>query len=303
MIKIEGNKFVCTGAAGFIGSHICEALIKQGKEVIGFDDLSNGTRLNVPKGVEFRKIDIATKQLFLMEGADTVFHNAASKCTVCREDPQKDLMTNAWGSFRIFDAAQHCGAKVIHASTGSVYGESGYQREDNQYAPRSFYGVSKLAGEQYLRCFEDLRWVGLRYFHAYGPRQDASDKGGVIPIFITKMLKGEPITIYGDGEQTRSFTYVKDVVNANFMAANSEMMEGDYYNVASGVKVSLNTLIELLADGLNVSPQIRYEAARPGDIWAFNVCNDKIAREGMDVWTNLQTGLKETIEYYATIPG
>ena len=305
MIKIEGNKFVVTGAAGFIGSHLVSELVKQGKQVIGIDDFSNGKRDNVSIGVDFRKHDLSItseqKLYELFKGADVVFHNAASKCTVCLDDPLKDLMTNAWGSFKVFQVAQEAGCKVIHASTGSVYGECGYQREDNQYAPRSFYGVSKLAGEQYLRCFDGLRWVALRYFHVYGPRQDATDQGGVIPIFITKMLKGEPITVYGDGEQTRTFTHVKDVVKANFIAANSEMMESEYYNVASGVQVSLNVLIEMLAEIMDVTPEVRYEPERPGDIYHFDVDNGKIAAEGMDEWTGFEDGLRETVGYYASV--
>lgn len=291
MIKIQGKKFVVTGAAGFIGSHIAEELVKQGKEVLKID--------NRPVDPSITRCDVSyNPMLKRFTGADVVFHNAASKCTVCRLNPYKDLVTNAYGSYRVFHTAAKVGAKVVHASTGSVYGESGYQREDNQYAPRSFYGVSKLAAEQYLRCFDGLRWVALRYFHVYGPRQDATDTGGVVPIFITKMLKGEPLTVYGDGEQTRSFTYVRDVVKANFIAANSDMMEGEFYNVASGVRVSLNTLIGMIAEILDVYPHVNYEEERPGDIREFDVDNQKIASEGMDEWTNLQRGLEETAAWY-----
>ncbi len=291
MIKIKGNKFVVTGAVGFIGGHVCEELVKQGKEVVWID--------NRPLKAEITRCDVTYNPLGKhFKGADVVFNNMARKCTICRDDPLKDLMTNAYGSFRVFQAAQEVGAKVIHASTGSIYGECGIQREDNQYAPRSFYGVSKLAGEQYLRCFEGLRWVGLRYFHVIGEGQDASDRGGVVPIFISKMLKGEPVTVYGDGEQTRCFTYVKDIVKANFIAANSEMMEGEYYMVASGVQVSLNVLIEMLSEIMNMKPEIRYEPERPGDIYHFDVDNGKIAAEGMDEWAGFEDGLRETVKYY-----
>lgn len=304
-MRLTGSKFVVTGGAGFIGSHIAEELINQGKTVITVDNMSNGSTASLPPGVSNHRIDIRDHpidQLVMMfSGIDTVFHNAAAKCTVCRDNPRRDLDTNAWGTWRVAKAAEMAGAKLIHASTGSVYGnEANFQREDNQYAPVSFYGVSKLAGEQYLRCFPELRWVALRYFHVFGPRQDASENGGVIPTFITKMLKKEPITVYGDGEQTRSFTYVKDVVKANLISTESDMMEGHFYNVASGVSITLNTLIEMLSEIIGVNPKVIYEPERPGDIKEFNVDNSKIAAEGMDEWTSFEDGLKETVEYYAS---
>ncbi|MCP4668844.1 MAG: NAD-dependent epimerase/dehydratase family protein [Deltaproteobacteria bacterium] len=298
MIKVQGNKFLVTGGAGFIGSHIIEELIRQGKEVVCIDDLSNGKVENV--SVPVRTIELAmcpvTDLCRLLEGVDVIFHNAASKCTVCRLDPLVDLMTNAWGSFNVFMAASNFpNIKVVHASTGSVYGECGTQHEGQQYAPRSFYGVSKLAGEQYLRCFPGLKWAALRYFHVYGPRQDSSDKGGVIPIFINKMLQNKPVTVYGDGEQTRSFTYVKDVVNANFLAANS--IEESFYNVASGVKITLNSLIDVLQSILDVDAMVHYQPEREGDIKNFNVDNGKITALGLE-FTDFAEGIRETIKYY-----
>ena len=307
MINVHGEKFLVTGGAGFIGSHICEELVNQGKQVVCVDDFSNGCIENLDPWWDTKlcslfnsdlsvELDCDMEEIF--DGVDVVFHEACSKCTVCREDPQKDLMVNAWGSFRVFDYASRVGAKVVHASTGSVYGDCVSQHESAPYAPKSFYGVSKLAGEQYLRAWSEysgLKWVGLRYFHVYGPRQDNSDKGGVIPIFITRMVNGEPITIFGDGEQTRSFTYVKDVVNANFLAANSAGMEGEYYNVASGMSVSLNELVGVLKGITGMDCSVVYEPERQGDIKFFDVWNNKI---GIGKWTQLREGLEKTIGYY-----
>jgi UDP-glucose 4-epimerase len=295
LIEVKGDKFIVTGGAGFIGSHICEELDNQGKELICLDSEEGD---DFPTEVIDLSKHCKTKLDKLFKGVDVVFHNAASKCTVCREDPLKDLMTNAWGSFQIFQAAAEHGAKVVHASTGSVYGECDKQEENIQYAPKSYYGVSKLAGEQYLRCFPGLRWVGLRYFHVYGPRQNSSDKGGVIPIFITKMLNNSPITVYGDGEQTRSFTYVKDVVSANFVAANRERMEGRFFNVASGAKVTLNWLIDYLREKTGSTSEVAYEDEREGDIKDFTVSNRRIREQGVE-FSPLGEGIKETIRYYA----
>lgn len=308
MERVDGEKFVVTGGSGFIGSHICEELRSMGGKVWCID---------------LPDTDIINDHMNF-NGASVVFHEACSKCTVCRDDPLNDLMTNAWGSAKVFSAAQIAGAKVVHASTGSVYGDNKtlppqpYYRKGNevrlddpifhdmqyeglQYAPKSFYGVSKLAGEQYLQAFKEyygLRFVGLRYFHVYGPRQNAGPHGGVVAIFITKMLRGEPIIIFGDGEQTRSFTYVKDVVRANFIAASSSGMEGDYFNVASGVEVSINDLVRMLEEIIGVKAIVEYASAKKGDIKFFDVCNDKIGEHGMNEWTLLNDGLVETVRWY-----
>ena len=300
MTHLSGDKYVVSGGCGFVGSHIVEALLEQNKEVICIDnDLS--PKKNIIPGARTERIDVSYNPMVkLFKGADVIFHNAASKCTVCRDNPYKDLVTNAWGSFKVFRAAEKVGAKVVHASTGSVYGECYKQVETNQYAPVSYYGVSKMAGEQYLRTFPFLKWTVLRYFHVFGPRQDSSDNGGVIPIFITRMLKGKPIIVYGDGEQTRSFTYIADIVKANLIAATTEDMNGEAYNVASGIRVSLNTLIEILSSIINVTPKVEYRPERPGDIKYFDVDNVKISKLMPDKWTDFKSALRETIEYYAS---
>lgn len=306
MIEINGDKFVVTGGAGFIGSHIAEELAKQHKQVqvLDINYIDRKYNFDAKYVTDFDRSVISHHLLFDAD-TDVVFHEACSKCTVCRDDPYNDLMVNAWGAFSVFEATSAIGAKVVHASTGSVYGDCSAQVEKNQYAPKSFYGVSKLAGEQYLRAFHEydgLRYVGLRYFHVYGPRQYAGPSGGVIAIFITKMLKGEPIQIFGDGEQVRSFTYVKDVVAANFIAANSKGMEGRYFNVASGARISLNQMISTLEDVMKVNARRQYFPVRKGDIRDFNVSNEKVmpilSLHGMSNWAAFEDGLKETVDWY-----
>lgn len=296
---------IVTGAAGFIGGHILKSLHADIRCAgsIGVDDFSGSI---VKKDPWLFCRDISNDDVFVgfpQGHFNMFFHNAASKCTVCRKDPLRDLQVNAAGSLRVFLAAAEYGAKVVHASTGSVYGDCEIQHEDNQYAPKSFYGVSKLAGEQYLRAvsayYPNFRWVGLRYFHVFGPRQNDSDTGGVVAIFIRKILAGEPITVYGDGQQVRCFTYVKDVVRANLLAAESDDMNGQYFNVASGNHVTLNDLIDSLRRITGKPVNVVYDSARPGDIRNFDVDNSKIGRFGMTDWTPFEDALAETVEAYA----
>jgi nucleoside-diphosphate-sugar epimerase len=239
------------------------------------------------------------------EGIDVVFHNAASKATVCREDPKRDLLVNSWGAWCVFEASRRRAVKkVIHASTGSVYGESQYAPQDENHPlnPRSFYGVSKLAGERYLAAFSEyygLRYSVIRYYHVYGPRQESGDWGGVIPIFIRRAYEGLPLIIYGDGSQQRSFTYVKDDVNANVLLANSEQSDGGTYNAASGIKVTILELAQMVLKLMKRSDlQIQFQPWRPGDIKVFDFNNHKIKELGISFETNFERGLRATIDWY-----
>ncbi len=194
--------------------------------------------------------------------------------------------------------------KFVHASTGSVYGEALYfpQDENHPVNPTSFYGTSKLAGEKYVKVFENLYGLDvtvLRYFHVYGPRQESSEVGGVVSIFTRQMLGGNPITIFGDGTQQRSFTYVKDVVKGNIRAAAYPVASGNVYNCASGITVTVNQLAEMVADILDIEDQkINYEDWMPGDIKVFDIDNSKIKGDlEIDFVTDFRKGLVETIEW------
>ncbi len=298
MTPLKHNTYLCTGAAGFIGSHICHEIVKQGKKVIAVDNLINGKIENLPKSdlCEFWPIDVRNmnKLREAMQGVYVVFHNAASKCTVCRTNPYLDLDVNAKGSFNVFQAAIESGVKkVVHASTGSVNG--GF--------PVSYYGVSKAAGESYLRAFKEyypeFRYSCIRYHHVYGARQDDSNNGGVIPIFIRNILKGEPIKIFGDGLQERHFTYVKNVVDINFQMANESKWDECFLNFANPKAVTIESMIDVVADMLYADPDINpflktYYPARPGDIRKFN---SAMFYRDYD-YTPFAEGLRETIQWY-----
>jgi UDP-glucose 4-epimerase len=221
------------------------------------------------------------------------------------KDPIKDLMINGGGTFNLLSLAMKHGVKkFIHASTGSVYGEMQYapQNEKHPLNPTSYYGVSKLAGERYVKTFEymyGLNTTILRYFHVYGPRQESSDVGGVVSIFIKKMLNGQPITIFGDGNQERSFTYVKDVVKANLLAAQNPKADGKVFNCASGIKVTINQLVKAIAAVLGIKNQeIIFGDWAPGDIKVFEVDNTLI-RETLDIdfLTDYCEGLIDTVDW------
>lgn len=299
-------KAMVTGAAGFIGSNLCERLVKDGHDVIAVDDLSNGKLANltsISDRIKFRLIDITDKLPDdLFNGVNTVFHLACSKCTVCAANPARDFEVNAAGALNVFTSAADHGCKVVHASTGSVYGPSQFHSEQTSFNPVSFYGVSKLAGDRYLQALQnyrkDFRFTALRLFHVYGPKQDASPIGGVVAIFINRILNNEPVQIFGDGYQVRSFTHVDDVVDCFIAAAQNPRMDGEYYNVASGARISLNHLIETLSEIMKIKPKVEYKETRLGDIRDFNVSNEKLRQEGYNNWSSFKDALTETVEWY-----
>ncbi len=306
------RKALVTGGAGFIGSHLVEALVKLGVETISVDDYFAGKHENLEHlqpyknfhEVECDVTDFAGLEK-LFSGVDIVFHQAASKKTICLNNPRRDLQINAEGTFNLLElAVKYKVKKFVHASTGSVYGEAQYfpQDEDHSLIPTSYYGVSKLAGEKYVRVFDhlyDLNTTVLRYFHVYGARQESSEVGGVVSIFTRLMLQGKPITIYGDGSQQRSFTAVEDVVKANLLAAASKHSRGQAYNCASGIKVTISELAQFTADALGIRDQkIVYKDWLPGDIKVFDISNEKIRRDlGMSFVTDFRQGLQRTIEW------
>lgn len=283
-----------TGGAGFIGSHICDALIKDGHEVICIDNLVAGKLDNIvdlvrhPK-FDFRRHDICDLPQVLMDGVDVVFHNAASKCTVCMENPQFDLAVNALGTLHLLQLARSAGVKkFIHASTGSV----------NNGKPASYYGVSKQAGESYVRMF-GIPYTILRYYHVYGPRQDGSEKGGVIPIFIRRALSGEPIPIYGDGLQVRHFTHVSDVVAANLWMMDLDLKYTKEFDVISDTRVTVLDLARKVKEVTGSESEIMFGAERVGDIRFFDAKNYDLKTTGFKFKKAFDEGLKETVEWYS----
>jgi UDP-glucose 4-epimerase len=325
MPKLKHDTYIVTGGVGFIGSHICEEIVAQGKRVICIDSLVAGNMENVEYLIDkpnfvFLAADIVmdrdlgwidkvmtTGGMFPHQKVDVVFHNAASKCTVCAENPRKDLMVNAYGTLAIARLCAKHGAKMVHASTGSVYGNSDSYlplTEDMPFNPVSYYGASKATAEKFLGMMatygEHLDYSILRYFHVFGPRQNSTDTGGVVPIFIRNCLIGPPMTIYGSGKQTRSFTWVKDVVRANFLVAN-KWATGQTYNCASGLTISIRELARMVQDTIDEPhyAAITYDKARPGDIKRFNVSNAKIRDQlGMNFDMDFPARLEETVKWY-----
>lgn len=226
------------------------------------------------------------------KGVEIIFHEACSKCTVCQLFPDLDLRVNAWGTFSVLENAVKVGAKIIHASTGSV----------NNGRPKSFYGVSKQAGESYVRAFReyypDFEYGILRYYHVYGPRQDSGPFGGVIPIFARQSLSGQCMTIFGDGEQVRHFTSVKDVVRANLFAANQD--EPCEFDVVSDTRITIDDLADRIGE-LTGNRWKDYQDATRGDIRSFDVSNMAIKADGFQFSIPFDKGLKETVDWYREV--
>ena len=270
-------RVIVTGCAGFIGSHLTERLLKAGQDVIGIDDLSAGYIENIPKGIEFHKMDICNVPLWIFKDVDVVFHLAASKKNICLKDPKRDLDVNGKGVLHLLQMCKKAGVKkFVHSSTGSVYGEADYIDENTPTRPVSYYGCSKLAGESYVNMF-DIDSTVLRYFHVYGIRQETDPKlGGVVAIFKDRISKGLSITIHGDGNQERLFTRVEDIVEANIQSWLNPLSKGKTYNCASSKKTTINELAKSLGAKI-----INYSNPLEGDIYKFNVNSDKIKELGV----------------------
>jgi len=296
-----------TGAAGFIGSHICETLLDNGAHVFALDDMSAGRLSNVTplanhpnyNFVEGSVLESGTKMDELFTDLDTVFHNAATKKNICLVDPSRDLDVNAGGTLNLLlHAKKHHIRKFVSASTGSVYGEPSIfpTDEDHPLRPVSYYGVSKLAGERYVDVFKSLYGMDttiLRYFHVYGPRQESNDFGGVVSIFVRNIAEGRSPQIFGDGNQVRSFTYVKDLAEINIRAATFPVSRGQVYNAASGIKVSIIELAQKLLRFANRRDlPIEFGDELLGDIMKFDIDNSRVCQ---DLDFEFQTNFWETL--------
>ena len=302
------NRVVVTGGAGFIGSHLAEELAGCGYHVVVLDNLYTGSLSNIEgllegEAVEFVKgstVDLPLLQ-GVFSGVTYVFHQAAIP-SVPRsvEDPLTSHEANIDGTLNVLLAARDNGVrKVVYASSSSVYGDTPQlpKSEDMAPNPQSPYAVTKLTGEYYCRVFQrvyGLPTVCLRYFNVYGPRQDPnSDYAAAIPRFIKRVLDGKPLTIFGDGEQTRDFTYVKDVVAANILAA-----EGDatgVANIARGKNVTVNHLARTIMSIIGRDVDLVYEDARLGDVKHSLADISRASAFGFEPRYELDDGLGETI--------
>ncbi len=310
-------KYLVTGGAGFIGSNIAEELVAQGEEVVVFDNLSTGHEKNIEHisaDITFIKGDIRNPDEVgkAMVGVDHVLHQAAL-ASVPRsiEDPVLVNDVNINGTLNILEEARKTGVKsLVYAASSSAYGETERlpKREDILPQPLSPYAVTKLVGEYYCSVYSNvygLPAISVRYFNVFGPRQDpASQYAAVIPIFISHMLKDKSPTIFGDGEQSRDFTYVKNIVNANILASRCPEASGQVVNVACGDRYTLNELYAKLREmtGADVDPV--YEDTRVGDI-RHSHADISMAKNlfGYTVEVPFEEGLKKTVEWYRKVAG
>ena len=300
---IADRSVLVTGGAGFIGSHIAHALIEDNRVTV-LDDLSTGRRENVPAGATLVVGDVRDDETLsrVMDGVDLVFHEAAV-VSVERsvEAPIETNRTNVDATLQLLDHAREAGARVVFASSAAIYGhpESVPVPESHPTEPTSPYGVSKLAADQYVRLYAelyDVPAVALRYFNVYGPRQPGGDYSGVISTFVEQARNDQPITVEGDGKQTRDFVHVRDVVQANLRAATTSNV-GSAFNVGTGEAVTIMTLAERIRAVADADSPIVTVDPRPGDI-RHSRAEVTAAREslGFEAEVPLDAGLR-------TVPG
>ncbi len=300
---VRRMRVLVTGGAGFVGSHLVDALVARGDDVHVLDNLSTGSRENVPPQARFHEGDIreAAAAVFAEARPEVCFHLAAqADVNTSVQRPAYDAEVNVVGTIRILEAAREHGSQVVFSSTGgAIYGEcDGPAAEDAPRRPLSPYGMSKLAGEEYLSGWNRLRGtnhVALRFANVYGPRQSPTLEGGVVSIFLDRIAAGQPAGIFGDGLQTRDFVYVGDVV-AGVLAAQGHA--GGVFNIGTGVETSVNELHAACLRAAGASGEPAYLPARPGDVLR-SVVDPTRAREelGWQARVSLDEGLRATWEW------
>lgn len=305
-------RVLVTGGAGFIGSHITERLVELGHEVIVLDDLSTGREENIAhlrSRITFVKGSITDTALLqkVMQGVQVVFHEAAlGSVPRSVEDPRTTHEVNITGTFTVLMAARDAGVKrVVYAASSSAYGDTPTLPKVETMLPNplSPYAVSKLVGEYYCQVFTrvyGLETVSLRYFNVFGPRQNPhSQYAAVIPKFITAALNGEPLTVFGDGEQSRDFTYIDNVVQANLLAMESPHAVGKVYNIACGGRYTLNELIRQLEVIFGRKLEVQYLPPRAGDVKHSEASISEARRDlGYQVLVPFEDGLRHTVRWY-----
>jgi UDP-glucose 4-epimerase len=301
-------KALVTGGSGFIGSNIVKLLRSEGHEVAVLDNLLSGYRANLDPFPEVQLVEGDVRDAALVnrlaQGVEVIFHLAASVGnTRSIENPVDDSEINVIGTLRVLEAARHGGVrKVVFSSSAGIFGELKTLpiREDHPVEPDSPYGAGKLGAEKHCLVYAKLyplECVCLRYFNVFGVNQRYDAYGNVIPIFAHRMLRGEPVIIFGDGEQTRDFVNVRDVAQANYKAAMSRGVSGAF-NVGSSTRITINRLVELMIDASGIHPAVEYGPPRKGDV-RDSLADVSAAKKafGFNPSVKLEEGLKEYMDW------
>jgi UDP-N-acetylglucosamine 4-epimerase len=315
------SEYLVTGGAGFIGSNIVERLLRENRTVRVIDDFSTGKEENLQVAVksagEKGKLEVVRGDIrdersldAALKGVRYVFHEAAL-CSVLRsvEDPLSTNSVNVEGSLKVLIAASKAGVKrLVYASSSSVYGNTAAlpNREDMRPNACSPYALSKLTAEEYCRIFAsvyDLETVSLRYFNVFGPRQDpTSQYAAVIPLFIKHILRGEAPVIFGDGEQSRDFTFVEDLVEANLIACHKEGISGRVYNIARGSRRTINELAKVLSELCGKAVEPVHAEPRPAEVRHSEGATEKAEAElGFKPGVGFEEGLAKTVKWFEKV--
>jgi len=310
--RVGKQTVLVTGGAGFIGSHLVDRLLKDGFEVRVLDDFFSGKRANIAHVLDrieliegsVADVDVAARAV---EGVDYVLHQAAIP-SVPRSvrEPLKSNHANVDGTLAMLDAARNAGVRrFIYAASSSAYGDTPTLPKVETMAsdPRSPYAVAKLAGEGYCRAFTrvyGLETVALRYFNVFGPRQDPeSEYAAVIPKFILALMEDRPITLHGDGEQSRDFTFIDNNLEGNRLAMTAPEASGEVMNLACGERFTLNELVAMLAEIMGKTPRVTYIESRTGDVKHSLADISKAKRLlGYEPRVSFREGLERTVEYF-----
>lgn len=298
-----------TGGVGFIGSHLVDALLRNGHRVVVVDNLSSGRIENLNRQALFYQQSVEDEEMmervFMLHRFDYVFHLAAqASVSVSVKQPTKDAMTNVIGSLVLLEKSVKYGVKkfIFSSTGGAIYGDDVPIPTSEEIVPRpiSPYGIAKRSVEMYLDFFKrekGLDYVSLRYGNVYGPRQDPNGEAGVVAIFTSRMLKNEEVYIFGDGEHVRDYVYVADVIEANLLSMKPEI--SGIFNIATGVGTTVNQLFKMLAELTGYSKPPIYTEPRKGDL-RKSVLDCSKAQEvlGWRAKTDLKTGLALTAEYF-----
>ncbi len=306
------TRYVVTGGAGFIGSHLVSHLVDQGHQVRVVDDLTTGNIHNLDQvmtEIDFFRGSICDASLMneVCQETDTVFHQAAlASVERSVENPLLTNRTNVEGTLQVLNSAHETGVRrVVYASSSSIYGDTPTlpKTESMNRRPKSPYASSKAAAEFYCQNYADifeLETVSLRYFNVFGPRQDPdSQYAAVIPLFITALLNNRPPAVFGDGEQSRDFTYIDDVVEANMLAARASGASGKVFNVGCGRRHTINELLDMLMHAIDSDVSATYTEERPGDV-RHSEADISRAREtlGYQPSVTFEEGLRRTVNFY-----